>query len=165
MNWQVLRSLALLVPASLFVGCDTGDDCEPIACQNGVWIVAEPSGSWKAGDYELEVTFDGETETCAFDLPYFVPTATLTTFIECGKAHVTLYAQTSCTNCSLDDPFELDLYLDAQPEELSIQLTRDGEVVLSDERTVEYEDIYPRGEACGGGCRQARYDLAVEYPE
>ncbi len=159
------RSLALLAVASLFAGCDVGDDCKPIDCQDGVWVVAQPSGSWRAGDYELEVTHDGKTDKCGFSLPYLVPTSTLTTYVECGEVHVNLYAQSSCTDCSLDGPFELDLYLDALPEELSVQLTLDGEVVSSDERKVDYKDIYPRGEECGGGCTQARLKLDVQFAD
>ena len=159
------RSLSLLLLAALSVGCDVGDDCEPIDCQDGVWVVAQPSGSWKAGDYELEVTHDGQTDKCAFSLPYLVPTSRLTTYVECGATHVNLYAQSSCTDCTIDDPFELDLYLDSLPKDLSIQLTLDGEVVLSDEREVDYEELHPRGEKCGGGCSQARLELDVDLPK
>ena len=70
------RSLALLVLPALLLGCDVGKDCEPIECQSGLWVVAEPSRAWKEGDYELEVTQDGETEKCAFSLPDAIPSAT-----------------------------------------------------------------------------------------
>jgi hypothetical protein len=160
------RSLALLVLPALLLGCDAGKECEPIACQSGVWAVAEPSGAWKEGDYELEVTHDGETDKCTFSLPYAIPTANVTVYLDCGESlRVSLAADSSCTECTIDDPFQLGVFVDGLPTDLSIQLTHADAIVLTDTRTVEYEDVFPRGEECGGGCTQSKYELAVEFPE
>ena len=64
--------------------------------------------------------------------------------------------------CSLSDAMELEVFLDATPDELSIELTRDGDTALSDTRTVEYDEIHPRGPECGGGCRQSHFEVEVE---
>jgi hypothetical protein len=124
-------------------------------------VVAAPSVAWKAGSYALEVTHDDQTETCEFTLPDAVPTAALTTLIDCGAVAAELYALSDCTTCSLDSEFELDLHLRSLPKKLSINLTRDGESVMEDERSVAYDDVYPRGQQCGGGCTQAHYQLVV----
>lgn len=160
------RSLALLVLPALLLGCDANNDCEPIACESRAWVVAQPSGSWKEGDYTLEVTRDGEVETCTFKLPYAVPTAKVTVDVDCGESlSVYLAALTDCTQCTIDDQFELGIISGSLPAELGVQLSLDDEVVLSDTRTVEYEDVFPRGEECGGGCTQTKYELEIEYPE
>lgn len=160
------RSWALLVLPALLLGCDANADCEPIACQSGVSVTAQPSGSWKEGEYTLEVTHDGEVETCTFKLPYSVPTAKVTVEVDCGKSlSVYLAALTDCTQCTVDDEFQLGIIVDGLPTELAIQLSYEDEVVLSDERTVEYEDVYLRGEECGVSCTQSKYELDIEYPE
>ncbi len=153
-----------LVLSSLAVACDVGDDCEPIECANGVWVTAAPEGDvWDAGEYELTVAYDGEVESCSFELPKALPTSRVTIYLDCGpRVRASLFALGDCTSCSINDGVELQLFLDATPEELSIELTRDEETVLSDTRGVDYEQIYPRGEECGGGCRQSRFELEVE---
>jgi hypothetical protein len=157
------RALALLALPALFVACDVGDECSPLACESGIWIKAAPSGAWQPGDYELSVTHDGETEKCNFSLPYDIPTSTLSVYLTCGKAvRASLTALSDCTACTIDDAFELSLFLNVTPEDLSVELKRGEDVALSDERTVEYTDEYPRGKECGGGCRQAKYDLVVD---
>lgn len=160
-----LRAVVLLVLSSLGVGCDVGDDCDPIQCKSGVWVTASTNGDvWDAGEYELKVTYDGEEESCSFSLPEYVPTSQVSVYLDCGpRVRASLFALSDCTSgCSLNDGMELELFLDATPEELSIELTRDGDTALSDERTVEYDEIYPRGPECGGGCQQSHYGLEVE---
>jgi len=157
------RKWLIVALSSLFVACDVGDDCSPIECQSGLWVRAAPSGSWQAGDYSLDVTYDGETASCTFELPYEIPTATRSVIVDCGDSvRVVFNATSSCTDCSIDDPFEMDLFLSSLPETLAVRLERDGEVALEDERDVEYEKIYPRGEECGGGCTQAHVTLVVD---
>lgn len=161
-----LRAAVFSMFASLGVGCDAGADCEPLDCKNGVWVVASPADTvWQAGAYDLTVTYDGEVESCSFELPKSLPTSRVTIYLDCGpKVRASLFALGDCTSCSINDGVELQLFLDATPEELSIQLTHDGDTVLDDSREVEYEDINLRGPDCGGGCRQSRFDLEVEKP-
>src|SRR5262245_51641563 len=145
------RAVAVSVMVSLGVGCDVGDDCEPLACHSSVKAVVSPDGDlWEEGEYELTVTYDGETESCSFSLPYHVPRSDATLLLSCGpRVTASLYALSDCTKeCSLENTMELDLLLDATPEELSIELTRDGVAVVSDQRTVDYEQVYPRGKEC-----------------
>lgn len=157
------RYVALWLLPALLVGCDVGDECSPIECASGVWVRAAPSGAWKSGEYSLEVTHDDEKASCSFMLPYEIPTATRTVFVDCGDAvRVAFNATSSCTDCTIDDPFEMDLFLDSLPTKLGVHLERDGEVALDDERDVEYEDFYPRGPECGGGCTQAHISLVVD---
>jgi hypothetical protein len=44
---------------------------------------------------------------------------------------------------------------------LGVVLSRDGEELLNDSRTVDYRDVYPNGTECGGSCQQAHVDLVV----
>ena len=158
------RAALVTVLASLGVGCDVGKDCDPLDCQSAVKVVVSPKGDiWEQGEYELTVTFDDESESCSFELPKHVPRSDATIWLSCGpRVTASLYALSDCTgDCSLENTMELQLFLDATPRELSITLTRDGEVALSNNRTVEYEQLYPRGPECGGGCRQSSFSLVV----
>lgn len=132
-----------------------------------MWAVVTPaSGSWENGEYALEVTHDGETESCSFTLPDTLPVATVSTFVDCGPhLRVSLYALSGCTDdCQPENEFEIDLRLDSTPDELTIKLTRGEDELLNDERRVDYEQLYPRGEECGGGCRQSHLELSAKEP-
>ena len=158
------RAVVLLLLSSL-VACDVGDNCDPIECKDGVWVTASPDGDiWDAGEYELKVTYDGEEESCRFTLPDYVPTTRVSVYLDCGpRVRASLFALSDCdSGCSLSDAMELEVFLDATPDELSIELTRDGDTALSDTRTVEYDEIHPRGPECGGGCRQSHFEVEVE---
>ena len=166
MTERGFRSLGLLALAALLLGCDAEQKCEPIGCQSGVWAVAEPNGAWKEGNYQLEVTQDGETDDCAFSLPQALPTANVTVNLDCGKSlRAWLAATSSCTDCTIDDPFQLGVFIDGLPNDLSIKLTYADAVVLTDTRAVEYEDVFPRGKECSNGCTQSKYQLAVRFSE
>lgn len=169
MNQSGWSTWAVTLLGALLVSCDAGQDCTDIGCANLVSITAKPKASlWQEGEYELEVTYDGVTARCGFTLPQELPTARVSTLLNCGSVvHPSLYATGDCSqNCSLSSPFELNLSIDAQPAEVTLQLTREGEVVLSDERSVEYRELYPNGVECGGPhCSQARYALTFTFEE
>jgi hypothetical protein len=154
-----------MVLSSVVVSCDANSGCNDLGCVNGVFVSAAPeSGLWTAGEYELEVTHDDETVQCSFTLPKDLPTASITTLIDCGETvHANLYASGGCSqSCGLSSSFELNVSINAKPTSFGVRLSRDGEVLLDDSREVEYDDVYPDGAECGVGCQQARYDLVVE---
>jgi len=161
------RAIAVTTFAAIVASCDVGSDCTDIGCASGVFVKAEPeSGLWQAGEYMLSVTHDGVTDECGFSLPSELPTANVTTLLDCGElVHATLYASGGCTqSCSLADAFQLNVTLNGTPTSFELELSRDGEVVLSDSRDVDYHDVYPNGPDCGGGCKQSHYDLVVDAP-
>jgi hypothetical protein len=166
MNQSRWRTIAVTAFAAIVASCDVGRDCTDIGCADGVFVKAEPeSGVWQAGEYELTITVDGVTDHCGFSLPSELPTANVTTLLDCGAVvHANLYASGGCTdNCSLADAFQLNVTLNSSPTSVELELTRDDEVVLSDSRDVEYDDVYPNGPDCGGACKQSHYELAVEF--
>jgi hypothetical protein len=162
MNESYRRALAVMILGSVAASCDVSS-CTDITCVDQTLVIAAPkSGVWQAGTYELQITHDEETAQCAFKLPDDISDAT--TLIDCGKSMVASFsASRACTDsCTIDDQFELRLSFDSKPSSLSIELSRDGDVVLSDSRTVEYTEFYPGGRECGGACEQARVQLVVE---
>ena len=164
MNESRWSAIAVLVLASVAASCDAGSSCTDIACADGLTVVTAPaSGIWQAGDYEVEITHDGVTENCSFSLPDDLPTADSITLVDCGKPiHANLYARPDCTDtCTLTNQFEFDFYFNSKPESLSVKMTRDGEVVLDEQPTIEYSDVFPNGPECGALCQQARVNLTV----
>jgi hypothetical protein len=155
------RALAAVMLASLVASCDV-NDCADIDCvDEPLVIVAPKSGHWQPGDYTLELTHDDETADCAFALPADISDAT--TLIDCGRGLVVSFsANVKCTDsCTIDDQFELRIAFASRVANLRTVLSRDEDVILDDDRTVEYSEFYPDPE-CGPACEQARLKLTIE---
>lgn len=161
-------SLLLLAGAA----CDgLGQECTEIGCTDGVMFDVLPEdGHWEDGEYTLEVRLDDATYTCEFSLPEAFPTAGLLTSIPCGGLTVELAQRRTCSEVrggtsssqgceALPDQYDLLLSSYGTPAESRITLERDDEPVLSDERTLDYDETFPNGEDCDPGCKQTRVVL------
>jgi len=156
------RKLAAMMLASFVASCDV-NDCTDLGCVDQTLVIAAPqSGHWQAGDYTLQLTHDDETAECAFALPDDISDAT--TLIDCGQGLVVSFsASVKCTDsCTIDDQFELRVAFDSKVTKLRTLLSRDEDVILDDDRTVEYAEFYPNGLECGPACKQARLKLTIE---
>jgi hypothetical protein len=156
------RALAAVMLASCVASCDV-NDCAEIDCvDQALVIVAPKSGQWQPGDYTLQLTHDDETAECAFALPDDISDAT--TLIDCGPGLVVSFsASVKCTDsCTIDDRFELRVSFDSKVTKLRTVLSRDEDVILDDDRTVEYAEFYPSSPECGPACEQARLKLTIE---
>jgi hypothetical protein len=164
----VLAATSLLLGAA---ACNQlGEDCTDIGCASGVMFDILPEdGQWEAGTYALAVTLDDAAYACEFQLPDDLPTSTARS-IDCGALTVTLAQRMTCMEVTsgnsaglrcTPNPGEYDLLLTAYgtPAESTLTLSRDGEEILSDARTLDYEEIFPNGASCEPGCSQTRVVL------
>jgi hypothetical protein len=168
---------AAVSAATLFllgaVACsDDAHECTAIGCASGVMFDVLPDeGRWQPGSYALAVTLDDSAYACEFQLPEDLP-ANMTESIPCGALTVTLAQRMTCmevgsgnnvTQRCTPNPDEYDLLLSAYatPADSTLTLSRDGEEILSDARTLEYEQAFPNGEGCEPGCSQARVVLEL----
>lgn len=163
-----LSSLLLLAGAA----CDgLGQECTEIGCADGVLFDVLPEdGLWEEGAYALVVRLDDVTYTCEFSVPADLPTAGLLNSIPCGGLNVELAQRTTCSEvregtqssqgCEpIPDQYDLLISSYGTPAESRITLERDGDPVLNDERTLDYEETFPNGEDCDPGCKQTRVVL------
>jgi hypothetical protein len=149
---------------------DLGHECTEIGCASGVMFDILPDdGHWEPGSYALAVTLDDSAYSCEFQLPEDLP-GNMTQSIACGALTVTLAQRMTCIEVGsgstasqqcTPNPDEYDLLLSAYdtPGESTLSLSRDGEEILNDARTLEYEQTFPNGEGCEPGCRQTRVEL------
>jgi hypothetical protein len=167
---RALVAAAILLPLGAAACNQLGEDCTDIGCASGVMFDILPEdGEWQPGAYALAVTLDADAYACEFQLPDDLP-ANIARSIECGALTVTLAQRMSCMEVSsgnsaelscTPNPGEYDLLLSAYgtPAESTLTLSRDGEEILSDARTINYEQTFPNGESCEPGCSQARVVL------
>lgn len=168
------RNGAGLVAVLLNVSCMEGKACTDIGCSSGVSVLLAPdSGVWQFGDYQLEIRRDGATSSCGFVAPGDLPRDGALQSLDCGRQiSADIWPRTSCTttrhgdavsqSCSpIENQYDLHLRIEGTPKNLSIQLTRDGEVIVNDSRAPKYGETSPNGPECGPTCRQASVELVV----
>lgn len=155
-------------------GCeDLGDQCTLIGCADGVMFDILPEdGHWQEGTYALSVVLDSTEFTCEFELPADLPADGRDSSIECGNLTVSIAQRVTCTetrngndvslSCTrVPDQYDLLLSSYDTPAQSTLTLSRDGEELLSDDRTLDYDETFPNGEECGGGCKQTRVVLEL----
>lgn len=171
MKWLrpwVVAAAALALNGS---ACDAGVECTEIGCVDGVLFDLLPAdGTWADGAYTLTVTFDGIEHRCEFQLPDALPRSGSISSLDCGDLTAEIAPRVTCTetrnggsvsqSCTpIPDQYDLLLSAYATPAESSITLARDGETILSDARTLDYDESRPNGEECEPACRQAHVEL------
>lgn len=134
------------------------EGCTEIGCHDGLIVRVTPSSGWPHGMYRFVIEADGETTTCARSLP--LP--------ECGTPALPCEGppvMIGASGCALD-PSEHgfgDVVFEAAPEQVRIEIARDGEVIAAQEWTPQYETVQPNGPGCEPICETATVELAVEF--
>lgn len=150
--------------------------CTLIDCSNAAYVDIGREGAWQDGSYTLEVSLDDEQRRCDFVVPDDLPAKDRSVSLDCGDGiDAQLGHPSKCTSTSsndgnsgsgsctpIPDEHEISLELRGNPKTVSITLSRDGAVILSDSRAPKYERDYPNGSDCDEGCRQAGYELSFE---
>ncbi len=165
----LLAGLGAILP-----GCFDTKSCTDVHCVDNLTVTLAPeNGVWKRGEYELRLQHDGAEASCRFAMPVDLPQGGVARSFDCGAGVVALLAKrTECSStrkgdavtqsCThLEDQYELRLSLRPTPSKLGVELTRDAEVVLKDDREPAYEDSSPNGPGCEPICRVAAYELVV----
>jgi hypothetical protein len=117
------------------------------------------------GDYTLRVNLDDGNYTCTLSAPDDLPDSgghRLRCDTELRDS--TIMARISCELgvCDPRDGFELSFWNAGHPETIAVTLERDGTPLMSEERTLEYRQVYPNGAGCDSGCRSGSAKFQVE---
>jgi len=152
-----------------------GHDCTDIGCAGGVFVNLSPAGGvWQDGEYSLEIALDEREETCAFRIPDDLPASGSVSSLSCGqRISAQLVQRSTCEetrdrnsisqSCTpIPNQYELSLSAYTEPTTISLELARDGIVILNDSRTLAYQQSQPNGPGCGPVCRQAQLELSLD---
>jgi hypothetical protein len=168
------RQLACVVlsAGAAMAGCFTSKICSLIGCQDQFHAtIANTNGSFPSGTQVLDVTADGVTVSCTFQ----VPPATAqpggsTVAPECPSGLRVFIAQaTTCTPTQTGSTTSLgcvpiaghffeDVTVSGKPAQLRVRLTVDGAVALDRSETPVYHASQPNGPGCEPICQQASAD-------
>jgi hypothetical protein len=129
------------------------------------------------GSYTIRLDGDGDIATCSFDIPADLPEPTEYFRIECDFTHFGADAggfdidgwgslksdcdhegQESCASTVIE------LEIGAVPRNLSVEVKRNEQVLLSRQLTPAYQPFYPNGKECDGNynCPRASLDLNLD---
>jgi len=133
--------------------------CTEIGCTDGLVIDFKPSASWPSGSYVIEVTADGESTVCEITLPLRACGAE-------GSARCSgkLGASLGESGCALppDQHGISGVAIHGQyPAQIALQVTRNGQEMLSKSLTPTYETLRPNGPECEPTCQSASLSVPV----
>jgi hypothetical protein len=150
--------------ASFLISCDSEVECPLSQCSDGASLILRSSeGTWAAGDYTFTITAADQIVTCTAtasdDLAEGLsdPSCSVESTSD-GEAHPP--HATSVTDRDAAGRSYFTSTIHAAPSLMAVNVQRDGEELLSEERSLQYSDHYPHGEECGS-CRVASLELMV----
>lgn len=127
MRWILAMTVALGLS-----GC-----CTQVGCSDGVGI--DLLGPMDPGVYTFEITADGDTWTCTYELDAEFP---------CDDDSFVWLAELS------DDGWTLGVR-GGTPKTVDVRLSLDGDVLVETTLEPVYETFSPNGERCGPTCTSA----------
>ena len=151
-GWLALTScVALLLGAS----CGSGDDkCTRIGCHDQ-FVISFEHEEWDEGSYVIEVSVDGHDVECSFEFPF--PTVSPEVCPDGEGVVFWAYREEE------DLPFEpRGMIVLGEPDEVSIAVELDDELLVSESFEVGDDRVYPNGPACDKGCLDERAALMFD---
>lgn len=148
-----------------------GHGCTNIGCADGVSLTFRTAdGMWSNGAYNLTVTVDEDTHTCALTLPDDFPArgsaaqlpcapplgfpgAIFQQVAVCEERRTADAVINSCT--PIQDHYTLSAAVLATPAEVTVSVTRDDISLLEQSLALNYVENQPNGEGCEPVCRGA----------
>lgn len=171
MTTRLLLALPVLSLALLPSACSTEDSDVPRSCTVAGCVdslslqLTTPGGDWSPGSYELTVTADGQASTCTFSLAGpLVDNGPVEGWTCSGALTASLRNELSCQgpSCSpVAGRFQLDVALDATPQQASVKLHHEGQLVTEQSVSPTYVESSPNGPGCAPVCQNATASLAV----
>jgi hypothetical protein len=138
--------------------------CTAIGCIGGAYV-SVVTGELADGDYRLRVDLDGSNYDCSLSAPDDLPDSGGQRLrCDAELRDSTIMARISCELgvCDPRDGFELSFRNAGYPETIAVTLERDATPLMSEERTLEDQQVYPNGAGCDAGCRAAEAKFQVE---
>ncbi|WP_437679677.1 hypothetical protein [Sorangium sp. So ce131] len=159
----LLAGLAMIAATS---GCINGKECTEMGCVNGFHITtATADKGWAPGDYELEITVDGDVVACAYSWTGTSPSGQLVS-AQCGSSAISVevHPVTTCTETRRGDAvsqscvpvagqFTQGISIPGTPARVDVTERRGGVLLGERSFTPRYKTWYPNGEGCEPGCR------------
>jgi hypothetical protein len=153
-----------ITTGSALVGCS--QTCGAVGCADRFHAtVVSTAGDVPSGRHVVEVTADGTTTSCTFQVPPHAESSAVTVGGECpsglavfiGRGNTcteTEAASSSGRTCSSVNFFE-DISVSGRPTQLRVRLTVDGVVMFDRTETPAYNPTEPNGPGCPPTCHQA----------
>ena len=150
--------------------------CTEIGCVDSVSVqLTTADGAWPDGRYEVVMQLDdGQTKRCQASMPADLPEHIgSASNLECDPAlSAQLSTQSSCRAVTSGDAetetcvpmpgrFQLELWLQSTPQQLDLRILRDGQAVLEQTVSPQYEGSQPNGPDCEPTCRGAQLQMQI----
>ena len=134
---------------------DIVEYCTEMGCIDGFQMTLEPPITTHAS-YIFTVTLDGETITCEYALPFVEEGGE---YGSCDGEGVWLTISGTALDASQHSIPEI--YIPSNPSEVSIEITKDEEVLVRETVAPEYEEFAPNGKDCGPICYSAGITISI----
>jgi hypothetical protein len=169
----VLALAGLALPAC----SPAGSGCTDKTCSDGATFdFVTASGRWTPGTYELALLVDGDSASCALQVPA-MPSPTAILLGACTSTiDLELVPQAQCVanagdagdaaatgpDCAATaGALQQVLTLPGMPAEVVLTLTRDGHMLLQQTIALTYAPFQPNGPSCGPTCQVATAVVSV----
>jgi hypothetical protein len=169
-GWSLVG--AALAVAGLAAACET-KVCTLRGCQDQLHAtITSGDGSIPPGMHLVEVTADGATLSCTFQVPSGAGTAAA----QCPSGLQVLVGQRSdCTDIDtgsarvlecrpIPGSFFEDITVIGQPRVVRVRVIVEGAVVLDRTESPTYEEALPNGPGCDPTCHQASVQWIFAVP-
>lgn len=166
-----MRNWILAVVVALAAGCTTSKTCSLIGCQDQFHAkLTSAAGSIPVGKQVVEVTADGATVSCMFEVVGPMQVKGFEFGSPCPQGlSVALFQETTCTEVHTDlatsqqctpvpDRFYEDVTFTGRPAQLRLRVTVDGAAVVDRTIAPDYKTAQPNGAGCDPVCHQASAD-------
>ena len=135
-----------------------GKMCTQIGCVDGLRLGLEKAGAWAAGAYTFAFVLDGAAVTCTGSLPLKACDAGPS--LTCDVADRVMIGESGCA-LPPDQHGWSDIQFAADPKEIKLTISRDGQALQTAELRPEYVESRPNGPDCGPVCRSASATLML----
>jgi hypothetical protein len=152
--------------------------CTDIGCSDQLsGTITTKDGTWSDGSYVITITADETSYQCSLQLPEDFPENGSLRTLQCQPelsdwSHLTFRQDTVCTETVTDnassqscdpipDQYTLSFGLEGTPEAVTIQVERDGAVLVEQDFIPSYKENQPNGKGCSPVCRQGAVEVQV----
>jgi len=167
----------VLAVGAFLTGCFTTKACTLRGCQDQFHVtVARADGSIPSGTHLVEVTADGTTISCTFQVPLAQQPGGGSAAPQCPQGLGVFIGQaSSCTETDsgttksqtcvpIAGHFFEDITVIGKPTQVHVRMTVDGAAVLDRTETPVYQLNQPNGPGCDPVCQQASAQWTFSAP-
>jgi len=164
---------AAAVALAAVQGCE--EACPTIGCQDRFTATASGAdGTLPAGSHRVDVTADGQAFTCTFTFPIDAMNGLQLASCTPG-VQLQIRADQTCTETTTGNAqriqctpipgrFSEELTLLGRPEQIHVEQSVGGALLLDETATPAYAPVSPGGPGCGPVCRQAAVTWSLATP-